>query len=86
MGEFGVYEVLISGQGECGFKEALPPVNPYLSILYSVLILLGLGLIYHLINFAHKRHYLAVITSHYIHLKKGLGFNVEVGVSFIHTT
>lgn len=51
LGEFGVYDFTIDADDQCNFTTALEPVNAYLAILYSILILFGIVLLYNLICF-----------------------------------
>ena len=60
LGEFGVYDLTINNDG-CSFSTALQPVNEYLAILYSFLIILGLVLVYNLISFGRHRGYLSPV-------------------------
>jgi hypothetical protein len=46
MGEFGVYDLVLSPDDTCTKQVALDPVNANLAILYSFLIFLGVGLLY----------------------------------------
>ena len=60
LGEFGVYDLTINKDG-CIFSTAFEPVNEYLAILYSFLIILGLVLVYNVISFGRHRGYLSPV-------------------------
>lgn len=65
IGEFGVYDltvdVNVDGKASCDFSNALDPVNAYLAILYSLLIILGIVVVYNLVCLALQKGYLTSI-------------------------
>ena len=52
----------------------MPLVNSNIAILYSALILMGFGLVYHLINFAHKKRWTRVFTKAFDKIERLFGF------------
>ena len=80
LGEFGVYDLRVDDINVCRFEEKLAGVNASMAILYSALILLAFGLLYHLVNYAHyKRHWFRAVLGVYDGIRHKLGFEVRWG-------
>ena len=53
------------------------PVNGYLAILYCTLILIGLGIIFHIAKWSAKRKYFTKLEKVYKLLKRQIGYEVS---------
>ena len=74
-GEFGVYDVNVTN--ECNITTMVEPVNGYLAILYCTLILIGLGIIFHIAKWSAKRKYFTKLEKVYKLLKRQIGYEVS---------
>ena len=73
LGEFGVYDLVVDVENhKCELSNVLEPVNAYLAILYSILIVFGMVLVYALICFGLDKGYLSFIQRSIIRIKQVL--------------
>jgi len=75
-GAFGVYDVNVTN--ECNITTMVEPVNGYLAILYCTLILIGLGIIFHIAKWSAKRKYFTKLEKVYKLLKRQIGYEIEM--------
>ncbi len=78
LGEFGVYDLSMTGGGHCTFAEALEPVNPNLSLLYAFLVLLLLGAAHRAFKICWDRGLLDGVVNPLKRTLAGIGFDVRV--------
>ena len=78
LGEFGVYDLRVDDVNVCRFEEKLPGVNSSMAILYSAIILVAFGLLFHLVNYIHyKKNWFRSVLEVYDGIRKQMGFEVK---------
>ena len=77
LGEFGVYDLRVDDVNVCRFEEKLPSVNSSMAILYSAIILVAFGLLFHLVNYIHyKKNWFRSVLEVYDGIRMRMGFEV----------
>ena len=75
--EFGVYNLNLGKDGTtCSVATDLEPVNPNMALLYSFLMLCGIGIVIQLTIFSSKRGYLNSAKKGWLEFQRKLGFKV----------